>query len=161
MIRLTRVYKFSASHRLHSPSLSVEVNRAIYGKCNNPYGHGHNYLLAVSVLGPLDSKSGRVADPRALDRLVREEILSAFDHKNLNIDVPEFADGKMVPTSECLLQVIQNRLEQAWLREFPTGWPAFERVHLEETKNNKFDLAVPAHISPRVKSYEEIEQSCR
>lgn len=142
MIRVTRKYRFSASHRLHNPALPDEQNRAIYGKCNNPYGHGHNYLLCVGVTGPVDEKSGRVVDPRDLDRLVEDEILRAFDHKNLNTETPEFAGGKMIPTSECLLLVIQQRLEKAWPRVFPSGLPRFERAHLEETKNNKFELAV-------------------
>lgn len=129
MIRVTRKYRFSSSHRLHTPALTDEENRRTYGKCNNPFGHGHNYTLAVSVAGR--------PNIRVLDDLVQEQVIQAFDHRNLNTQVPEFAGGTLVPTSECLAVVIRQRLEKAW----PQGFPALDRVYLEETKNNKFELA--------------------
>jgi len=145
MMRVTRRYRFSASHRLHNAALTDEQNRAIYGKCNHPYGHGHNYALAVSATGPVEEKSGRVVDTRILDRLVEEEVIRPFDHKNLNTQVPEFIDGRVVPTSESLAEAIRDRLARAWPRAFPAGRPGLERVRLEETRNNKFELAVPPH----------------
>jgi len=78
MTRVTRRYKFAASHRLHSSELSEPENHELYGKCNNPYGHGHDYVLEVSVAGPLDSISGQVVNILALDRLVNEQILRGF-----------------------------------------------------------------------------------
>jgi 6-pyruvoyltetrahydropterin/6-carboxytetrahydropterin synthase len=143
MMRVTRRYRFSASHRLHNAALTDEQNRAIYGKCNNPYGHGHNYVLAVSAAGSIEEKSGRVVDTRILDRLVEEEVIRPFDHKNLNTQIPEFVDGTVVPTSESLAEAIRDRLARAWPRAFPAGRPGFERVRLEETRKNKFELAVP------------------
>ena len=86
---LTRRYRFAASHRLHTPALSDEENRRLYGKCNNPYGHGHDYLLDVTVEGSPDS-SGQIANRAFLDDLVRDRVLSQLDHKNLNEDRPEF-----------------------------------------------------------------------
>ena len=142
MIRLTRRYHFAASHRLHNPSLSEPENRAVYGKCSHPFGHGHNYVLGVTVRGPIDERSGRVVDPRLLDQLVGEEVLRACDHKNLNVEVPEFAGGRLVPTSECLAQVIQARLLARWAEFMREGRPALERIQLEETGNNSFTLPV-------------------
>jgi 6-pyruvoyltetrahydropterin/6-carboxytetrahydropterin synthase len=132
VIRLTRVYRFSASHRLHAQALSDEANRETYGKCNNPFGHGHDYVLHVTVEGKLD-EFGRVVDVGALDRLVRENVVAACDHRNLNTEVPEFAE--LTPTSENLAIVAGERLAAAW----PAGWPGLARIRLEETKNNRFD----------------------
>ena len=91
-MRLTCRYRFAASHRLDSPALSPEENRKLYGKCNNPYGHGHNYALEVSVEGPVDA-DGQVVNREALDRLVKQYVLGVVDHKNLNQDVPAFDGG--------------------------------------------------------------------
>ena len=110
MTRVTRRYKFAASHRLHSSELSEPENRHLYGKCNNPYGHGHDYVLEVSVAGPLDTVSGQVVNVQALDRLVNQHILQDFDHRYFNADVREFS-GDLVPTSENILRVIERRLE--------------------------------------------------
>src|SRR6266446_8240991 len=101
-MKLTSRYRFSASHRLDTPALSLEENRELYGKCNNPYGHGHDYVLDVSVTGPLDAASGQVVNIQVLDRLVGEQILRDFDHKYMNADVPEF--GNVVPTSENIIR---------------------------------------------------------
>jgi 6-pyruvoyltetrahydropterin/6-carboxytetrahydropterin synthase len=83
-MRLGRRYRFSASHRLHAPRLSAAENAELYGKCNNPFGHGHNYAIEVTVRGPLERDTGRVADPRVLDALVERCVLDAFDLRNLN-----------------------------------------------------------------------------
>src|SRR5208282_5760970 len=98
---LTRCYEFCASHRLHSGAMSAEDNQTIYGKCNNPWGHGHNYRLEVTVAGPVSTATGMVVNIADLDRIVKAEILDPFDHKNLNLDVECFRER--VPTSENLL----------------------------------------------------------
>ena len=138
MIRVTRRYEFSASHRLHAPALTEEDNRRLYGKCNNPFGHGHNYVLEVSVRGPVDARSGRAVDPAALDRLVREKIVRAFDHKNLNEQIEAFEH--VVPTSENLGLLIHRRLEQGWTDVFPGQWPRLEKVRIAETARNIFEV---------------------
>ena len=107
MIRMTRKYRFSASHRLDVPQLSPQENRELYGKCNNPFGHGHNYEIAVSVGGPLDPRSGRAVDPARLDGLVRREVLEPFEHRNLNEEVEAFR--AVVPTSENLGREVLRR----------------------------------------------------
>jgi 6-pyruvoyltetrahydropterin/6-carboxytetrahydropterin synthase len=137
--RVTRRYRFAASHRLHSRELSERGNRELYGKCNNPYGHGHDYVLEVSVAGPLDTRSGQVVNVQVLDRLVNEQILQDFDHRYFNADVREFS-GDLVPTSENILRVIENRLSAHWHRSFPEDWPRLEGIRLQETKRNRFEL---------------------
>lgn len=138
MIRVTRKYRFSASHRLHSGQLSESENQNIYGKCNYPFGHGHNYELEVSVKGPVEEKSGRALDRSALDKLVSSEVLSAFDHKNLNAEVAAFADT--VPTTENLGIEIHRRLKTKWRSAFPGAWPALDRVRIAETSRNIFEV---------------------
>jgi 6-pyruvoyltetrahydropterin/6-carboxytetrahydropterin synthase len=138
VIRLTRRYRFSASHRLHSQELSEAQNRELYGQCNNPRGHGHDYLLEVGVLGPVDQRSGRVADVAALDALVAGEAIRPFDHRNLNQDVAEFAST--VPTAENLALEIERRLRAAWSAVFPGEWPRLERIRIRETKRNAIEL---------------------
>ncbi|MCU1260802.1 MAG: hypothetical protein JWO80_3687, partial [Bryobacterales bacterium] len=112
MIRVTRRYQFAASHRLHSESFSEEKNRAVFGKCNNPYGHGHDYEIFVTARGPVDERTGRALDPARLDELVDREIVAAFHHKNMNLDVPAFA--RTVPTTENLAIEIARRLTEKW-----------------------------------------------
>ncbi|MGA3097276.1 MAG: 6-carboxytetrahydropterin synthase [Bryobacteraceae bacterium] len=138
MFRVTRRYRFAASHRLHARQLSEEENQRVYGKCNNPYGHGHNYVLEVSARGPLDPATGRAVDPAALDRLVERQVVAAFDHRNLNVEAPVFADA--VPTSENLAVEICRRLKAAWNAEFPNEWPQLDRVRIAETANNIFEI---------------------
>ena len=92
----TRGYTFSASHRLHTDLLSPEANRAAFGKCNNPHGHGHNYRVFVTVSGPISPQTGMVINMATLDAVVREHILSRFDHRNLNLD-PGRESVPMVP----------------------------------------------------------------
>jgi len=134
MTRLTRRYRFAASHRLDSPQFSAGKNRELYGKCNNPFGHGHDYVLEVSVVGPINARFGQVVNIGALDQLVHCRILSDFEHRYLNVDVPEFRT--LVPTSENILRVIENRLLESWPRE----WPRLEAIHLRETARNSFEL---------------------
>lgn len=138
MIRVTRRYGFSASHRLHADGLTEEENYRLYGKCNNPFGHGHNYVLEVSIRGPVDARSGRAVDPAALDRLVRERVLAAVDHKNLNEQIEEFS--RIVPTTENLGLLIHRRLKQAWTQMFPGPWPQLEKVRIAETERNIFEV---------------------
>lgn len=138
MISVTRRYEFSASHRLHAAGLPEEANRRLYGKCNNPFGHGHNYVLEVSARGPVETRSGWAVDRAALDRLVRECVIREFDHKNLNEQIAEFVD--VVPTTENLALLIHKRLRQAWNSVFPGKWPALEKVRIAETERNIFEV---------------------
>lgn len=134
MIRLTRRYRFSALHRLQAPQLSESENRELYGKCSNPFGHGHDYVLEVSVRGPVDPVSGRVAEAGALDRLVDEEVLRAFDHQDLN------AELEAVPTTENLALEIRGRLLRSWEKVFPGQWPRLARVRVSETARNAIEI---------------------
>lgn len=129
-IQLTRRYRFSASHRLHAPELSAAENRRVYGKCNNPHGHGHNYTLDVTVAGPVDERTGMVADLGELDGYVERAVVDAFDHRYLNEEVEEFR--ATVPTAENLCREIYRRLK---------GFPAarLEGVRIEETAANSFE----------------------
>jgi 6-pyruvoyltetrahydropterin/6-carboxytetrahydropterin synthase len=141
---LTRRYRFSASHRLASPALTDEQNRATYGKCANPFGHGHDYVLDVTVRGPFDAETGRIVDLATLDRVVNETIVTPWEHANLNADVAEFR-GDLVPTSENVAQVVEQRLSQVWRHHFETTQLA--KIRIEETKRNIFEVVrqgVPA-----------------
>jgi 6-pyruvoyltetrahydropterin/6-carboxytetrahydropterin synthase len=140
---LTRRYLFSASHRLHSAELSAEQNRATYGKCNNPYGHGHNYALEVTMSGPVDERTGMVCNLVDLDGLVEREVVARYDLANLNT-MPEFA--RIVPTTENLCVEIFNILQREKLQR---GVPAahLERVRLEETMMNSFEYAGGAEVA--------------
>jgi 6-pyruvoyltetrahydropterin/6-carboxytetrahydropterin synthase len=138
MIRLTRRYRFCASHRLHSPCLSEAENREVYGKCNNPHGHGHNYTLEVSVTGPLDEATGQVAPVDRLDRLVHEQVLERLNNRNLNVEVPEFAG--VVPTTENLALEIRRRLSENWGKAFNGLAPGLGRIRIYETPRNIFEV---------------------
>jgi 6-pyruvoyltetrahydropterin/6-carboxytetrahydropterin synthase len=131
-ISLTRRYRFAASHRLHSPALSEGENERIYGKCNSPYGHGHNYKVEVTINGPVDRDTGMIANLGELDPFVQREVIEAFDFKYLNEDVPEFQ--AVVPTTENVCREIYRRL---------AGFPAahIERVKIEETSKNSFEYS--------------------
>ncbi|MGA8593719.1 MAG: 6-carboxytetrahydropterin synthase [Bryobacteraceae bacterium] len=138
---LTRRYRFSASHRLHAAALSDAENRHVYGKCNNPYGHGHDYELEVTIHGPVDTTTGLMAPLSVLDRYVETRILSRFRNKNINLDVPEFEH--IVPTTENLALVIANRLNSEWpLGREPDG-RNLTRVYLQETGRNSFEVILP------------------
>jgi 6-pyruvoyltetrahydropterin/6-carboxytetrahydropterin synthase len=138
LFRVTRRYRFAASHRLHSAQLSEEENLRIYGKCAYPYGHGHNYEVEVSVVGPADGVSGRAADRAALDGLVAAHVLAPFEHRNLNIEIDSFR--KVVPTSENLAIEICRRLKRNWRSAFPGDWPKLEKIRIEETPRNIFEI---------------------
>jgi 6-pyruvoyltetrahydropterin/6-carboxytetrahydropterin synthase len=131
-LHLSRRYRFSASHRLHSAQLGEEENRRVYGKCNNPYGHGHNYVVEVAVSGPVNHATGMIANLAELDAFVDSEIIEPFDHKYLNEEVREFQES--VPTAENICIEIFNRL-----RPFPAA--RLERVRVEETGLNSFEYA--------------------
>jgi 6-pyruvoyltetrahydropterin/6-carboxytetrahydropterin synthase len=140
MIRVTRKYRFSASHRLRTAALSDEENRTLYGKCDNPYGHGHNYEIAVSARGPLDPRTARVLDPAVLDRLVEEHVLRPFDHRNLNEEIQEFRSA--VPTTENLANEIFRRLRAHWKSAFPAAdGPALDKISIAETPRNIFEVS--------------------
>ena len=138
MYHVTRRYRFAASHRLHSPLLSEDQNRQLYGKCNNPYGHGHNYLVDVSARGPADERTGRAVNVAALDELVGREVVAAFDHRNLNAEFAVFQD--VVPTSENLAIEICRRLKRNWSAVFPGEWPKLHKIRIAETDRNIFEI---------------------
>jgi 6-pyruvoyltetrahydropterin/6-carboxytetrahydropterin synthase len=137
-MRVTRRYRFAASHRLHSPAFSEDENRELYGKCSNPYGHGHDYLLDVTASGPVHPVSGQVVHIPTLDRLVSEQVLKDFDHRYLNADLGEFKTA--IPTSENIIRVIEDRLTAHWSDAFPVEGPRLEGIRLRETKRNVFEL---------------------
>jgi 6-pyruvoyltetrahydropterin/6-carboxytetrahydropterin synthase len=129
-ISLTRRYRFAASHRLHSAKLSADENQHLYGKCNSPYGHGHNYVVEVTMGGPVDAATGMITNLGELDPFVQREVIEAFDYKYLNEDVPEFR--AMVPTTENVCREIYRRLKR-----YPAA--RLERVRIEETGKNSFE----------------------
>lgn len=131
----TRRYTISASHRLHSDSLSAEENRATFGKCNNPYGHGHNYRIEVTVGGPVDPDTGMVINMATLDELVHKIVVGRFDHMNLNLD-PLFA--RKVSTTENLCIGIFDLLAPEFEAE---SGAKLETVRIEETENNFFEYS--------------------
>jgi 6-pyruvoyltetrahydropterin/6-carboxytetrahydropterin synthase len=128
---------FSASHRLHNDAMSAEENRATYGKCNNPHGHGHNYCLEVTVSGQVDPRTGMVCNIVDLDGYVEREILERFDHQNLNC-IDEFR--RAVPTTENLCAEVY-RLLQSGFRVAKV-----EKIRLEETMLNSFEYAGGAEL---------------
>jgi 6-pyruvoyltetrahydropterin/6-carboxytetrahydropterin synthase len=142
MISLTRRYRFSASHRLHSPLLSDAENDRVYGKCNNPYGHGHDYALELTISGDLDPATGLLVPIAQLDRFVSEKILRLFSHRNINVDVPEFAN--LVPTTENVVRVIAKIVQRHWPDCFGDLPIRAARVHLRETDRNGFELFLAA-----------------
>jgi 6-pyruvoyltetrahydropterin/6-carboxytetrahydropterin synthase len=107
-VTVSRKAHFNAAHRLYRKDWSMEKNQEVFGKCNNPNFHGHNYELIVSVTGEVDKETGYVIDTKILSDLIKEHIEDAFDHKNLNEDVPEFKD--LNPTAEYIAYIIWNKL---------------------------------------------------
>lgn len=132
MIFVTRQYEFSASHRLHSPHLSPEENWELFGKCNYENGHGHNYELEVTVTGPIQERSGRLLDARSLDAIVHHEVVDRYDHRHLNLDIPEFQDT--VPSAEEIVRTIWRRLAPC----IPAPIKLY-KVLLRETPRNIFE----------------------
>ena len=135
---LTRRYRFAASHRLHTSRLTDEENKRVYGKCNNPYGHGHDYVLEVTVRGLVDEQTGRVVDRARLDDLVHCRVLADFDHRNMNTQIRAFADK--APTTENVALEIERRLRNDWPQLFPEGAPRLDRIRLYETRKNVIEL---------------------
>jgi 6-pyruvoyltetrahydropterin/6-carboxytetrahydropterin synthase len=112
-VTLTRRVAFSAAHRYRRPEWSEERNRATFGACANPRSHGHSYKCDVTVTGDVDPVTGFVVDLGALDAALATEVRARFDHRNINDEVPEFADGQLVPTGENLARFILERVQQA------------------------------------------------
>jgi len=131
-VTLTRRYAFSASHRLHSAKLTEAENQRLYGKCSNPYGHGHNYVIEVTLAGPVDPVTGMIANLADLDAYVQRRVLDEFDHRNLNEEVAVFKT--IVPTTESLCIEIFDRLK---------GFPGarLQRIRIEETSKNSFEYS--------------------
>ena len=129
---LSRRYRVSASHRLHTDQYSEERNRAVYGKCNHPHGHGHNYTVEVTVSGAVDPVTGMVCNLGELDGFMRREIVGRFDEMNLNTDASFEA---LVPTTENLCVEIYNVVRSGF------SHAKLERVRVEETSNNFFEYA--------------------
>jgi 6-pyruvoyltetrahydropterin/6-carboxytetrahydropterin synthase len=128
MVYVTRREAFCAAHRLFDPSASDEENTRVYGSCNNPNGHGHNYVLEVTVAGEADPRTGYVIDLKVLSKIVRAEFIEKVDHKHLNLDVEMFRTT--IPTSE-------NIVKAAWkviAPKLPTG--KLYAIRLHETENN-------------------------
>ena len=130
MVSLTKAFGFSAAHRLHSQSLSEDENRVVFGKCNNPHGHGHNYDLEVTVQGTIDPRTGMITDLGALMQIVQEEVIERFDHKHLNEDTVEFRT--LNPTGENIVKVIWDLLR-------PRLGHQLTRIGLWETPKNFFE----------------------
>ena len=132
MVYLTRKIEFAASHVYHNPTLSPSENKRIFGKCNNPHGHGHNYTVEVRFSGPIDRATGMVSNLADLDSFVNEHVIEPFDHRSLNEEVPAFQNA--VPTTEILCIEIFQRL-----KSFPHA--KLEAVRVQETTNNSFEYA--------------------
>jgi 6-pyruvoyltetrahydropterin/6-carboxytetrahydropterin synthase len=144
MISVTRRYHFPASHRLHSPLLSEVENAGVYGKCNNPFGHGHDYTLELTVSGELDGSTGLLVPLARLDGFVREKILRQFAYRNINTDVPQFAN--LVPTTENVLRVMDELVRRDWRESFGDLKIHVSRMQLQETERNGFELFLPAPV---------------
>ncbi len=138
-VRLTKRYTFPASHRLHSPALSDAENRALYGKCDNPHGHGHNYEVELTVRGPVDAVTGRVVDLFALDQLAEDQFLAPFRYRDLNAEVDAFREA--VPTTENLATEVDRRLRSVWPSVFSNPGPELEKVRIHETDRNICELS--------------------
>jgi len=126
-VKVSRKAHFNAAHRLYRPEWNDEKNNAVFGKCNNPNFHGHNYELIVSVFGEIDQETGFVIDMKILKELIKNEVEEALDHKNLNVEVPELKN--LNPTAENIAVVIYNKL----------------RLHIDASK----DLEVVLYETPR------------
>lgn len=125
---LTRRVRFNAAHRYRRPEWSEEENVRVFGLCARPNFHGHSYSCEVTVTGPVDALSGMLVDLGQLDAILRREVIDRFDHRNINLDVPEFADGKLVPTGENLARFIAERVQ----RSLGTGVAVSEVIVAED-----------------------------
>jgi 6-pyruvoyltetrahydropterin/6-carboxytetrahydropterin synthase len=137
-VYVTRSYWFSATHRLHAAGLSDEENHIVYGKCNNPYGHGHNYEIEVTASGQVDPLTGRAVSLDALDALADREILTPLRYRNLNEEVAAFRSA--VPTTENLAAEVARRLKAAWPGAFPAG-TKLEKIRIHETDRNICEIS--------------------
>lgn len=131
-VSVYRKAHFNAAHRLHNKNWSLEKNQAVFGLCNNPNYHGHNYELVVKVIGEIDEETGYVIDLKLLKQLIEEEVVQAFDHKNLNLDTQEFKD--LNPTAENIAVVIWQKLRKRLAAKFDVA------VRLYETPRNFVDF---------------------
>ena len=136
LAQLTRRVRFSAAHRYHRPEWSEERNRAVFGPCANPHGHGHNYLLEITVEGRVDPETGYSVDLPALDALLREQVILPLDHQHLNFAVEAFAPGGAIPTTENIVAWIWGRLEA----RMPVG-ARLVRLRLHENEEFYVDFA--------------------
>ena len=127
-VTISRKAHFNAAHRLYRKDWTPEKNNAVFGKCNNPNFHGHNYGLTVSVTGQIDPETGFVLDVKVLTDIILDEVEIPFDHKNLNLDVPEFKD--LNPTAENIAVVIWNKIRRRIQPDFDL------EVVLNETDRN-------------------------
>jgi len=149
---VTRRYQFAAAHRLHTDLLSEEDNWKVFGKCNNPNGHGHNYVLFVTVRGVIDPETGRVVDASVLDRIVQDTVVRRFDHQDLNRD-PAFASR--TTTGENLVLLIWDLL----VAKLPVG--QLEKVGLIETRDNYFEYAGPVPRQSHAQAQAEASRPVR
>lgn len=133
-VSVFRKEHFNAAHRLHNPSWSDEMNKKVFGKCNNPHYHGHNYNMTVQVIGEVDPKTGYVIDMKILRDLIKEHVLERFDHKNLNVEVEEFKN--LNPTAENIAIVIWQILREKLDKKFDL------KVKLYETERNFVEFPV-------------------
>lgn len=138
-VYLTRRYGFPASHRLHTEELTPAENNDLYGKCNNPHGHGHNYGLFITVSGQVDAKTGMVCNLADMDAFVQREVLSVFDHANLN-ELDAFAE--VVPTTENLCLEIERILRKGFTAA------TVEKVKIQETRKNSLVALGPGGQAP-------------
>ena len=138
---ITRKVEFSASHVCRLPQLSEQENRELFGLAANPHGHGHNYVLEVTVKGPIDQETGMVFDLVALDGIVEKEVLERFDYTNLNLDVEYFCSR--VPTTENVCERIYHLLDDKLQNGGPLHAASLARVRLEETSSNFFEYEGP------------------
>ena len=132
VVHLSRRYRFSASHRLYADNLSPEENARIFGKCANPNGHGHDYSLTVTVMGPVERETGFVSPIDHLDEVVRRHVIGLYDHKYLNVDLEDYFD--LVPTGENIVLKVWERLHGAL-------GSRLVRVTIDETRHNRFEYS--------------------
>jgi 6-pyruvoyltetrahydropterin/6-carboxytetrahydropterin synthase len=129
---LTRRTAFAAAHRYRRPEWSDERNAETFGLCARPNFHGHSYVCDVTVAGPIDATTGFVVDLGLLDRILGEEVRERFDHRNINLDVPEFADGRLVPSGENLARFIAERVQERLDERLGAFAPRVSRVIVAE-----------------------------
>lgn len=141
-VEITHAFEFSASHRLHNPALSEEQNRALFGMCNNPHGHGHNYVVEVTLRGQPDPRTGMLMDLNVLSRIVRERVFERVDHKHLNHDVP-FLEGR-ITTAENLAIALWGELEPTIDRSPKSDGCKLHRIKVRESRHNSAEYRGPA-----------------